>query len=83
LAKFFTDWSLPTLWGAVTDVGGRASGKIFGMVNTVGALGGFVAGPLIGAVNQRYGWEPVFWLIAAVYVASAVCWFGIDPTSRK
>lgn len=83
LAKFFTDWSLPTLWGAVTDIGGRASGKVFGMVNTVGALGGFVAGPLIGAVKQYYGWPPVFWLIAAVYIASALCWFGIDPTRRK
>jgi sugar phosphate permease len=83
IAKFFTDWSLPTLWGAVTDLGGRASGKVFGMVNTVGALGGFVAGPLIGAVKQHYGWAPVFWLIAAVYVVSALCWFGIDPTRRK
>ena len=26
-AKFFTDWSLPTLWGAVTDIGGRAVGQ--------------------------------------------------------
>lgn len=81
-AKFFTDWSLPTLWGAVTDIGGRASGRVFGMVNTVGGLGGFLAGPLIGAVKQGYGWPSVFWLIAAVYVASALCWLGIDPTRR-
>jgi sugar phosphate permease len=78
-AKFFTDWSLPTLWGAVTDIGGRASGRVFGMVNTVGSLGGFLAGPLIGSVKQNYGWSAVFWLIAAVYVASALCWLGINP----
>jgi sugar phosphate permease len=81
-AKFFTDWSLPTLWGAITDIGGRASGKVFGMVNTVGGLGGFLAGPMIGAVKQDYGWPTVFWLIAAVYVASALCWLGIDPSHR-
>lgn len=81
-AKFFTDWSLPTLWGAVTDIGGRASGKVFGMVNTIGGLGGFLAGPAIGAVKQGYGWSTVFWLIAAVYVASAFCWLGIDPTRK-
>lgn len=81
-AKFFTDWSLPTLWGAVTDIGGRASGRVFGLVNTVGALGGFVAGPAIGALKQHFGWPPVFWLIAAVYIASALCWLGIDPTRR-
>ena len=82
VAKFFTDWSLPTLWGAVTDTGGRASGKVFGMVNTIGGLGGFIAGPVIGAVKQDYGWPTVFWLIAAVYVASALCWLGIDPSHR-
>lgn len=82
VAKFFTDWSLPTLWGAVTDIGGRASGKVFGMVNTIGGLGGFLAGPVIGAVKQDYGWPTVFWLIAAVYVASALCWLGIDPSHR-
>ena len=81
-AKFFTDWSLPTLWGAITDVGGRVSGKVFGLVNTIGGLGGFIAGPLIGATKQGYGWPTVFWLIAAVYVASAFCWLGIDPTKR-
>lgn len=81
-AKFFTDWSLATLWGAITDVGGGVSGRVFGMVNTVGGLGGFLAGPLIGATRQGYGWPAVFWLIAAVYVASALCWLGIDPTKR-
>lgn len=81
-AKFFTDWSLPTLWGAITDVGGRVSGRVFGLVNTIGGLGGFIAGPLIGATKQSYGWSTVFWLIAAVYVASALCWLGIDPTKR-
>jgi sugar phosphate permease len=52
---------------------------VFGMVNTVGSLGGFLAGPLIGFVKQNYGWPAVFWLIAAVYVASALCWLGINP----
>src|SRR5262249_21381892 len=29
--KFFGDWSLSTQWGAITDVGGRAAGTLFGV----------------------------------------------------
>ena len=78
VAKFFTDWSVPTLWGAVTDIGGPRAGRVFGMVNMVGAIGGFAAGPILGATKQAYGWPVVFWLIAAVYVASALCWLAVD-----
>lgn len=82
VAKFFTDWSLPTLWGAVTDVGGRVAGRVFGLVNMVGAAGGIVAGPVIGWTKQDFGWSAVFWLIVVVYILSALCWYGIDPNKR-
>jgi MFS family permease len=82
VAKFFTDWSVPTVWGAVTDIGGRATGRVFGLVNTVGALGGFVAGPILGHTKQALGWSAVFWLIVAVYILSALCWLGVDPRRR-
>ena len=38
--KFFSDWSQPTWWGTVTDLGGPAAGRVFGMVNMVGSIGG-------------------------------------------
>lgn len=82
VAKFFTDWSVPTLWGAVTDIGGRWAGRVFGLVNTIGALGGIVAGPVLGAIKADYGWPALFWLITVVYVASALCWLGVDPQRR-
>lgn len=80
LSKFFTDWSLPTQWAAVTDIGGRAVGTIFGVMNTVGAAAGILAGPLIGGLKQHYGWETVFYLLSIVYVVSGLCWIGIDCT---
>ena len=51
-ARVFSDWSLPTQWAAVTDMGGRAAATLFGIVNTVGIVGGFVAGPVFGYLKQ-------------------------------
>ncbi|MCH2375943.1 MAG: MFS transporter, partial [Planctomycetes bacterium] len=68
------------MWGAVTDISGRAAATVFGTVNMVGSLGGVASNPTFGYVKQHYGWSTVFWLIAAVYVISAVCWFWVNTT---
>jgi sugar phosphate permease len=81
-ARFFGDWSLPTQWGAITDMAGRASGTVFGLVNTFGAVGGFVAGPVLGYLLQHHGWEGLFAGVAAMCLLSAVCWLFIDCTRR-
>ena len=66
--------------GAVTDISGRAAATVFGTVNMVGSLGGVASNPTFGYVKQHYGWSTVFWLLAAVYVISAVCWFWVHTT---
>jgi ACS family glucarate transporter-like MFS transporter/ACS family D-galactonate transporter-like MFS transporter len=81
-ARFFGDWSLPTQWGTITDMAGRASGTVFGLVNTVGAIGGFVAGPVLGYLKQEYGWEGFFGGVAAMCLLSALTWLFIDCTRR-
>jgi len=81
-AKFFSDFSQPTVWGTVTDIAGRASGRVFGLVNTAGSLGGFLAGPVLGAIKQDYGWPALFWTIGWAYVLSGLAWLVIDPTRK-
>lgn len=81
-ARVFSDWSLPTQWAAVTDMGGRAAATVFGIVNTVGALGGFVAGPIFGWLKQEYGWEGLFYGVAGMCVIAAITWLFIDCTKR-
>jgi ACS family glucarate transporter-like MFS transporter len=85
--KFFSDAEQPAEWGVTTDLGGRNAATVFACVNTTGALGGVVAGPLIGFVLQSYseegmptaaGWNAVFIVIALEYLAAALCWLGID-----
>ena len=88
--KFFTDWEQAAEWGAATDLGGRNAATVFACVNTVGSLGGLVAGPLTGFILQSYsvggalttaGWNALFVLIAVEYLAAGLCWLFID--SRK
>src|SRR5262249_40271329 len=81
-ARVFGDWSQPTQWGAVTDMGGRAAATLFGLVNTVGALGGFVAGPCLGYLKQHHGWEGLFLGVAGMVMLSGVSWIFIDCTQK-
>jgi len=80
--KFFGDWSLSTQWGAVTDIGGRAAGTVFGAVNMVGSLAGVLAGMFIGRFKQVHGWEPLFFVLAGVFLAAALSWLLIDSDRR-
>jgi nitrate/nitrite transporter NarK len=81
-ARIFGDLSLPTQWGAVTDMAGRASGTVFGLVNAIGAAGGFVAGPVLGYLKQHHGWEGLFLGAAVMCVVAALTWLFIDCTRR-
>lgn len=85
--RFFSDFDQPAEWGAISDIAGHGAATVFACVNTVGSLGGFVAGPLIGVALKAFsgadkvtaaGWNAVFLLIALVYVAAASCWPWID-----
>jgi sugar phosphate permease len=82
LCKFFGDWSLSSQWGALTDIGGRAAGTVFGTVNMVGAVAGVLANPLIGHVKQDYGWGLLFYFLAALFLAAALTWLFIDADRR-
>jgi len=96
VVKFFSDWTQPTVWGTCTDMGGRYSATVFSIINTAGSTGGLitplVVGVLLDAVTTRRivngveqvvtNYDPMFVLVAAMYVASALCWFLIDCTQR-
>lgn len=95
-AKFFSDWSQPTTWGTCTDLGGRFSATVFSIINTAGTLGG-VAMPLIfgglldwftqtvevqGEAVAVTNWDPLFYLLSGMYLASGVCWLLVDCTRK-
>ncbi len=94
VAKFFSDWSQPTVWGTCTDLGGRYSATVFSIINTSGTLGGVIMPPLFGWLLDFFttsrgvgeelvkvtNWSPLFYLVAAMYFGSGICWLMIDCT---
>jgi sugar phosphate permease len=80
--KFFSDWSQPTWWGTVTDLGGPAAGRVFGMVNMLGSAGATVAGPVMGYVKQDFGWSALFLFTGGMYLVTALFWSRVDCTKR-
>lgn len=93
-AKFFSDWSQPTVWGTCTDLGGRFSATLFSIINTSGTLGGVVMPLFFGSVLDAFttqtkiaesvlvttNWAPLFTILSAMYLASGICWLWIDCT---
>jgi sugar phosphate permease len=63
-------------------MGGRAAGTLFGLVNMVGVIGGFAAGPVFGALQEAYGWDGQFFGVAAMCALAAISWLFIDCTRR-
>jgi MFS transporter, ACS family, glucarate transporter len=94
VAKFFSDWSQPTTWGTCTDLGGRFSATVFSIINTAGTLGGVFMPPIFGLLLDVFttsqtvadkvisttNWSPLFYLIAAMYLISGLCWLLVDCT---
>jgi MFS family permease len=93
-AKFFGDWSQPTVWGTCTDMGGRYSATVFSVINTSGTIGGVVMPLVFGGLLDYFtrevlkndvatkvtSWEPLFFLLAGMYLASGLCWLKVDCT---
>ena len=78
--KFFSDWSQPTVWGTVTDIGGSATATVFGFNNMVGGFGGNVSPVVFGYIAKFQGWTPVFTTVGAAYLLSSLSWLFVDCT---
>jgi MFS family permease len=76
--KFFSDWSLTTTWGAVTDIGGRSTATVFAFNNAVATIGAIVAPTMYGAIAEHTSWRLVFFTGAATYLLCALSWLAID-----
>jgi MFS family permease len=78
--KLFSDSSLTTTWGVVTDIGGRTSATVFAFNNSVAGIGSIVGPALFGFVAHHYGWVPVFVTAAVTYFCCAASWLLINST---
>lgn len=78
--KFFSDWSLTTTWGTVTDIGGNKSASVFAFNNSVAGIGAITAPIIYGNIAEHVNWMSVFLTAAAVYLLCAASWLLIDCT---
>lgn len=76
--KFFSDWSLTTTWGAVTDIGGRSTATVFAFNNSVATVGAILAPTMYGYIAEHFNWKYVFFTGAATYLVCALSWLAID-----
>ncbi|MFN0195453.1 MAG: MFS transporter [Planctomycetaceae bacterium] len=77
LVKFFSDWSLASTWGTVTDVGGRYSATVFAFNNGLASLAPFVIARTLGVIAD-YGWRELLLFVGAIYIACAFSWLLVN-----
>jgi MFS family permease len=96
MAAFWNDFTMGAAWASCLDIGRRYSGIVAGCMNTVGNLGGALAGYSTGKIltwitsgieagpdleaAKDKGWTINFCLFASAYVVAVICWFRFDPT---
>jgi MFS family permease len=86
LAAFCNDLTMGSAWASCIDIGGRYAGIVSGCMNTVGNLGGAVAGVSTGWIVDQFGegpgWTINFISFGMVYVAAVFLWLRFDATKQ-
>ena len=90
MAAFCNDLTMGAAWASCLDIGGRYAGIISGCMNTVGNLGGAVAGYATGRVLDHYkptstpetGWVVNFTSYGIVYLVAVLLWLRFDATKQ-
>jgi nitrate/nitrite transporter NarK len=86
LAAFCNDLTMGSAWASCIDIGGKYAGIVAGCMNTIGNLGGAVAGYSTGWVldlfGTQLGWTINFLSFGLVYVAAVLLWLRFDATRQ-
>ncbi len=79
----------PLWWASATEVSGRHIGALFGLMNSLGLVGGIASQLFFGAFADwraqagylgRARWDPAFYVDLVVLLLGATCWLWIDST---
>ncbi|MCI0455610.1 MAG: MFS transporter [Gemmataceae bacterium] len=86
LAAFWNDMTMGSAWASCLDIGKRYSAIVAGCMNTIGNLGGAVAGYATGLILElnrgdvQTGWTINFLIFGGVYVVATFLWLRFDST---
>ena len=73
-----SDLASPASWVAVTDIGKQFSGVVFGIQNSMGAVGAALCPLLVPAVANIWSWELVLPVFGTIFLACAASWLLVD-----
>ncbi len=85
---FFSYIQLAAWWAAMSDVGGRHLGALFGLCNMIGLSGGALSQIFLGyfadyqktqGLTGRAQWDPAFLLYGGVLMFGGLLWLFINP----
>ena len=71
----------PCAYTITIDMGGRHVSTVFATMNMTGNIGAALCPVVVAKFVEFTGdkWEPVLLFFAAVYLAAALCWAGLNP----
>ncbi|MDB5386078.1 MAG: sauU 2 [Planctomycetaceae bacterium] len=76
-------------WGAVTDLSGRHLGALFGLMNSLGAVGAIASQLFVGPYTKwmesqghtgSAQWDSLFYVYACVLIVGACGWLMVDSS---
>jgi ACS family glucarate transporter-like MFS transporter len=85
---FFSYIQLAAWWAAMSDVGGRHLGALFGLCNMIGLFGGAVSQVFLGYYADymkglghegRAQWDPAFYLYGGILMFGGFLWLFLNP----
>jgi len=70
-------------WAVSADLGGASAGRLSGIMNMGGQVGGVATASMTPLIADAWGWTASFAAAAAMCLLGALAWIVIDPQPRR
>jgi ACS family glucarate transporter-like MFS transporter len=71
--------SQSAFWSVSSDIAGRSSGSVSGVMNMGNQIGGAVTASLTPLIAKHFGWGTSFVVAAALCAVGSLTWLLVDP----
>jgi MFS family permease len=82
VGAFFFNFSSPSAYALVIDIGGKHLPVVFGAMNMAGNFGAYAFVTLLMTMVSWGGWEFAFAVWASLHVVALLCWLLLDPSKN-
>jgi len=71
--------SQSAFWSVSSDIAGRSSGSVSGVMNMGSQIGSAITASLTPFVANHFGWGPSFLVAAVLCAVGSLTWLAVDP----